>query len=204
MGNFLSFPLQRKCESHFFCWKDKENNFREKNSFICDNTLNKNSSVIISLVESLFNSRKLSIRNCLWSFEANTETWFKTPIEFFLNECHWIQRFQWIMTKSKNSIVTTGTTYLDIVTFPVIVVESTFSLLPMGRYLLPLTTLNRYLSRHSSKNFVFSTSSVNITFTRCGKFLVTFPFLCFVTIHWIQWIQRKSFRKNSSEYQMFM
>ena len=39
-----------------------------------------------------------------------------------------------IMTKS--SIVTTGTTHLDIVMFPVLVAESTFSLLPLGRYLL--------------------------------------------------------------------
>ena len=50
------------------------------------------------------------------------------------------------MTKSKNSIVTTSTTYLDIAMLPVIVVESTFSLVPLGRYLLSLTTLNRYLS----------------------------------------------------------
>ena len=34
--------------------------------------------------------------------------------------------------------------------FPVKEVESTFPLLPLGRHLLPLTTLNRYLSGHSS------------------------------------------------------
>ena len=70
-------------------------------------------------------------------------------------ECYWIQKIQWIITKSKNSVVTTSTTYLDKVTFSVIVVESTFSLLPLGRYLLPLATWNRYLSRHSSKNEIF-------------------------------------------------
>ena len=104
------------------------------------------------------------------------------------------------MTKSKNSLVrsTTSTTYLDIVTFPVIVVESTFSLLSLGRYLLPLTTLNRYLSRHSNKNFIFTTSSKNITITKHGVFLVTIPILCFVMIHWIQWIQQKLFRKTSN------
>ena len=122
-------------------------------------------------------------------------------IEFFLNECHWIQRIQWIMTKSKNSIATTSTAYLDIIMFPVIVIESTFSLLPLGRYLLPLTTLNRYLSRHSSKSFIPTTSSENMTITRCGVFLVTFPVLCFVAIHWIQWIQRKWFRKISIDYE---
>ena len=120
-------------------------------------------------------------------------------IEFFLNEYHWIQWIQGIMTKSKNSIVTISTTYLDIVTFPVIVIESTFSLLhvhvPLGRYLLPLTTLNRYLSRHSSKKFISN--------FRHGVFLVTIPILCFVTIHWIQWLQQKSFRKNSIDILSF-
>ena len=48
------------------------------------------------------------------------------------------------MTKSKNSIVTTNATYLDIVVFPVIVVEIIFSLLALGRYLLSLTALNTY------------------------------------------------------------
>ena len=95
--------------------------------------------------------------------------------------------------KSPKNIV--GTTYLDIVTFPVIVVESTFSLLPLGRYLLPQTTLNRYFSRYSSNNFISTTSSVNITITRHGVFLVTIPILCFVMIHWIQW---KSSRENSN------
>ena len=72
------------------------------------------------------------------------------------------------MTKSKNSIVGTSTTYLGIVTFPVIVIESTFSLIPLGRFLLALTTLNRYLSRHSSKNLIFTTSSENITYQMWG------------------------------------
>ena len=97
------------------------------------------------------------------------------------NECHWIQRIQWIMTRSKNSTVTTSITYLDIVTFPVIVIGSTFSLLPLGRYL----------------HFIFTTSFENIAITRCGVFLLTIPILCFCMIHWMQWIQGNSFRKNS-------
>ena len=64
------------------------------------------------------------------------------------------------LTKSKNSIVTTSTTYLNIVTFPVIVIEGTFSSLPLGRYLLPLTTLNRYQKRHSSENIVIARCEV--------------------------------------------
>ena len=93
------------------------------------------------------------------------------------------QWIQWIMKKSKNSIVTTRN-YLSGHSY---------------RYLLPFTTLNRYLSRHSSKNFIFTTSSQNIIITRHGVFLVTIPILCLVMIHWIQWIQRKSFRKNSNK-----
>ena len=84
------------------------------------------------------------------------------------------------------------------VTFPVIAIESTFSLLPLGTYLLSITTLYKYLSRNISKNFIFTTLSENITITRCGAFLVTIPILCFVMVQWIQWIQRKSFRKNSN------
>ena len=34
------------------------------------------------------------------------------------------EQIQWILTKSKNSIVTTNTTYLDIVAFPVIAVTT--------------------------------------------------------------------------------
>ena len=37
--------------------------------------------------------------------------------------------------------------YLDTVTLPVTVTESMFSLPLLGRYIPPLTTLNRYLSR---------------------------------------------------------
>ena len=90
-----------------------------------------------------------------------------------------------IMTKSKYSIVrsTMSTTYLDIVTFLVIVIGSTFSLLPLGRYLLPQTTLNRFVSRHRSKNFISTTSSENITITKCGVFMVAIAILYFVTIH---------------------
>ena len=71
---------------------------------------------------------------------TNTQSKNRNLLDFFLNECHWIQR---IMTKSKNSINNTSFAYLHIVTFPVIIIESTFYLLPLGRYLLPLTTLSR-------------------------------------------------------------
>ena len=50
-------------------------------------------------------------------------------------------------------------------------IDSTFSLLSLGSYLLPQTTLNRYLSRHSSKNSLL-----------IDVFLVTLPILGFVMI----------------------
>ena len=56
-------------------------------------------------------------------------------------------------------MVTTGTTYLDTVTLAVIGTESTFSLLPLGRYLSPLTTLISYLFRGSNRDSIFATSS---------------------------------------------
>ena len=85
------------------------------------------------------------------------------------------------MSKSKND--TTGTTYLDIVTFLVLVVENTLSSLPLGRYLLPVTTLNGFPSRGSNRNFSFTTLSENISITRHEIFLVTIPLLDFVMIH---------------------
>ena len=45
---------------------------------------------------------------------------------------------------SQNAKAATGTTYSDTVTFPVIIIESAFCLIPLGRYLSPLTTLDRY------------------------------------------------------------
>ena len=55
------------------------------------------------------------------------------------------------MTKSKGGIVTKVITHLLTDTFPVLVIQSAFSLLPLGRYLLPVTTQNRYQSTGSSR-----------------------------------------------------
>ena len=87
------------------------------------------------------------------------------------------------MTKSKRSIVTTGTTYLDIVTFTVIVIQSTISLLGLCMYLLTLFIHTEYPSRDISKNFIFTTSSEKIAITTCRLSMVTIPILYFVTIH---------------------
>ena len=56
------------------------------------------------------------------------------------------------MTKSKNGTVTKDIIQLETNTLPVLVIKSAFSLLPVGRYLLPLTTLvvveNSFLPLH--------------------------------------------------------
>ena len=69
------------------------------------------------------------------------------------------------MKKSKNGMHSRTITYLLTDTFLAIVIESTFSSLPLGRYQLPLATLNRYLSR-CNKNFCFPASSGNISVAR--------------------------------------
>ena len=48
------------------------------------------------------------------------------------------------MKKSKSDIVTRDIIHLVTTTLPVLVIQSVFSLLTLGRYLLPLTALNRY------------------------------------------------------------
>ena len=122
---------------------------------------------------------------------------WRVSLEFFLNEFHWIQRIQWIMTKSKSGMVTKVITHLLTDTLLVLVIKSAFSLLPLGRYLLPVTTRNRYQSTGSSGKFFFTTTLRNVTIVRCRMFQVTILVLDFVLIHWIHWIQRNPFRKNS-------
>ena len=57
------------------------------------------------------------------------------------------------MTKSKSSMVTRDITHLATDTLPGLVIQSVFSLLPLGRYLLPLTIQNRYQPTDSSGKF---------------------------------------------------
>ena len=45
-------------------------------------------------------------------------------MEVFLHEFHWIQRIQWIMTKSKSGMVTKVITNLLTDTLPVLVIKS--------------------------------------------------------------------------------
>ena len=59
------------------------------------------------------------------------------------------------MTKSHSGMVTKGITQLATNTLTVLVIQSTFSLLQLGGYLLLITTLNRYQPRDSSKKFFY-------------------------------------------------
>ena len=101
------------------------------------------------------------------------------------------------MTKSKSSMVTRDITHLATDTLPVTVIQSEFSLLPLGRYLLPVTTHNRYQRTDSSGKLLFTTTSRSLTIVRYRMSLVTILVLDLVMIHWIHWIHRKSFRENS-------
>ena len=88
------------------------------------------------------------------------------------------------MTKSKNSIINRSITYVT--TFPAVVTESTFCLLPLGRFLLPLSIMNKHILSGSSSHFLLTTSFWNVSIAIHWMFLATIPFLDFVMIHWIQ------------------
>ena len=118
-------------------------------------------------------------------------------IEFSLNDFLWIQRIQWIMTKSKSSMVTRDILYLAIDIFLNTVVKSNFPLLSVGWYLFRVVTGNIYLPRHSNENTICITSTGNVSVARWVISLVTILFLDLVMIHWICWIQGEPFRENS-------
>ena len=75
-----------------------------------------------------------------------------------------------MMIKSKNGMVTRDVTYLSTNTLPVVVLESVFPLLPLGRYLMSLTELNRYETTDSNGIFYFIIISRNVSIVRYGVF----------------------------------
>ena len=93
--------------------------------------------------------------------------------EFFLNSFRWILQIQWIMTKSKTGLATRCGTYLATETLPGRVILRICPLLPLVTILLPLTTLNSYLTREGNGNFFFTTAWGNISVVRYGLSLVT-------------------------------
>ena len=97
--------------------------------------------------------------------------------------------------KTRNDIVARGVTQLATDTLPFVVIECAFPLLPLVRYPLWLTAVNRYHPRHSNGNIFFTTTPRNVSVVTYGVSLVTILLLDFVLIHWIQW---KSFMKNST------
>ena len=76
-----------------------------------------------------------------------------------------------MIIKSKNVMVTRDVTYLSTNTLPVVVVlESVFPLLPLGRYLMSLTKLNRYETTDSNGTFYFIIISRNVSIVGYGVF----------------------------------
>ena len=70
-------------------------------------------------------------------------------------------------------MATRGITQLVVFVLQVIVIQSVFSLLPRGRYLLPLTTPNSYQPKDSSGKFAFTTAASNIPIIKYRMSLVT-------------------------------
>ena len=81
-------------------------------------------------------------------------------------------------------------------------VKKNFPLLSVDLYLSRVVTGNRYLPRVSNENALFITSTSNVSVSRWVITLVTIPLLDFVMIHRICWIQRNSFRNNSTELEI--
>ena len=80
-------------------------------------------------------------------------------------------------------MVTSAIIHLVTDALPVLIIQSVFSLLPLGRYLLPLTTLSRYQPTDSSGKLLFTTISRNVSIVRYRISLVTILLLDLVLIH---------------------
>ena len=64
------------------------------------------------------------------------------------------------MTRSKNGMLTNGVTYLA--TLPIVVLESVFPILSLGRYLLSFTTFNKLQNRDINENISFTSKNVSM------------------------------------------
>ena len=83
--------------------------------------------------------------------------------EFFLNDFLWIQRIQWIVTKSKSGIVIRDILYLSIDIFFDVVVKENVPLLFVGWYLFTVVSGSKYLPIDSIENALYMTSTGNHT-----------------------------------------
>ena len=70
-------------------------------------------------------------------------------------------------------------------TLPVVIPSE----VPLDRYLLPVTTLNRYQPNNSNEKIFFTTTSGNVSIVRYGVYLVTILLLDLASVHRIQSIQ---------------
>ena len=104
-----------------------------------------------------------------------------------------IRDFSESWSNPKNGMVTRAIIYLATNTLPMVKIQSSFPLLPLGSYLLPFTTLN-------NGNFFFTTTSKNLSVLNYEVSLVTILLMNFIAIYWIHWIRWKSFRKNTIGY----
>ena len=87
------------------------------------------------------------------------------------------------MTKFQSGMVTKGITQLATNTLPVLVIQSAFSLLQPGGYLLSITTSNRYQPRYSNRKIFFTTTSSDTSIVSYGMSLVTILFLDVIMVH---------------------
>ena len=87
-------------------------------------------------------------------------------IDFSLYDILWIQRIQWIMTKSKSSMVTRDILYLTIDTFLDVVIKRNFPLLSVIWYLFRVVSGNKYLLRGGNGNTLCITKIGNVFVAR--------------------------------------
>ena len=114
-----------------------------------------------------------SLDQILWT----TNILSSNSMGFFLNDFPRIQRIQWIIIKSKNSMITGYILHLTMDTFLDVVVKNDFPLLSVGWYLFRVVTGNRNLPRGSNKNTLYTISTSNVSVARWVIPLVTIPLL---------------------------
>ena len=125
---------------------------------------------------------------------------FTIILRFTLNEFYWIHWWQYPKVVWLPEVLPQLATN----TVPFIAIKYTFSLLPMVKYPLWLTTVNRYHFRHSNGNIFFTSTSRNVTVVKYRVSSITILLLDFVLFHWIQrnewkWYNKKSFFRKKIE-----
>ena len=94
------------------------------------------------------------------------KTSYKSSFEFSLNCFCWIHWIQWILAKSKSSMVTRDSPYLITDIFLQAVVKKKFPLLSLVRDLFKVVSGNRYVTRGSNGNILSITLTGNESVAR--------------------------------------